>query len=64
MYVVHAWNCDRKGVGIRATNSVLLVMFVAQISTSFSIPVPRMYMLLLLTFLLYPAELAWSRVTM
>jgi hypothetical protein len=45
---------------------VLLVMFVAQISTSFSIPVPRhvraLSQFLLRIFLLSPAELAWSRV--
>jgi hypothetical protein len=45
---------------------VLLVMFVAQISTSFSIPVPRMWrdlsQFLLYIFLLSPSELAWSQV--
>jgi hypothetical protein len=45
-------------------HSVLFVMFVAQISTSFSIPVPRMCVLyhkFLLYILLSPAELAWSQ---
>jgi hypothetical protein len=43
----------------------LLGMFVAQISTSFSIPVPRMFLLyhnFYCVFLLSPAELSWSQV--
>jgi hypothetical protein len=39
---------------------VLLARSVAQISTLFSVLVPRLCMLLRI-FLLYPAELAWSR---
>jgi hypothetical protein len=43
---------------------VLLVTFVAKISTSFSIPVPRMCVLYhnFYYVLLSPAELAWSQV--